>query len=187
VKAPRKRILFEGWRSHMRTARTEWVIVAALVVFASAVPTDGRQAPVEENQKQTVLFMCPHGAAKSVLASAYFQRLAKQRGLNVRVQAAGTEPDPTVSPAVAAHLERQGYSVPVARPRKVTDEEFASADIVVSLGCDLSSLPPRRGGVVRWDEVPPPSEDFARADEAIRKRVTDLVDELVRAAGARKH
>ena len=25
--------------------------------------------------------MCPHGAAKSVLASAYFQRLAKERGL----------------------------------------------------------------------------------------------------------
>ena len=27
-----------------------------------------------------------HGAAKSVLASAYFQRLAKERGLNVQVE-----------------------------------------------------------------------------------------------------
>ena len=32
----------------MRTARTEWVIVATLVVFASAVRTDGRQAPVTD-------------------------------------------------------------------------------------------------------------------------------------------
>jgi protein-tyrosine-phosphatase len=98
----------------------------------------------------------------------------------------GTEPDPTVSPAVAAHLQRQGYSVPVSTPRKVTDEEFASTDIVVLLGCDVSKLPPRRGTLMRWDDVPPPSEDFAVADEAIRKHVAALVDELVRAARERK-
>ena len=56
--------------------------------------------------------MSPYGAAKSVLAFAYFQRLAKERGLNVHVASAGTEPDATVSPAVAAHLKGQGYSVP---------------------------------------------------------------------------
>jgi len=141
---------------------------------------------VQEKRAETVLFICPHGAGKSVLASAYFQRLPKERGLNVRVQPAGTDPDPTVSPAVAAHLERQGYSAPVTRPRKVTDEEFASADIVVSLGCDRSSLPPRRPAVRRWDDVPPPSEDFARADDTIRRHVMELIDELVRAAGAKK-
>jgi protein-tyrosine-phosphatase len=37
--------------------------------------------------------MCPHGEAKSVLASAYFQRLAKERGLNVHVVSAGTDPE----------------------------------------------------------------------------------------------
>jgi len=52
----------------------------------SALPGTGRPP--------TVLFICPHGAAKRVLASAYFQRLAKERGLNVRVESAGTEPDP---------------------------------------------------------------------------------------------
>jgi protein-tyrosine-phosphatase len=44
----------------------------------------------------TVLFMCPHGAAKSVLASAYFQREAKAR----EVVSAGTDPSAEVSPAV---------------------------------------------------------------------------------------
>ena len=124
--------------------------------------------------------MCPHGAAKSVLASAYFQRLAKERGLNVHVTSAGTEPDATVSSAVAAHLKGQGYSVPIATPALVSPEEFASADVVVSIGCDLAALPQPRGRLIRWDDVPAPSDDFTAADEAIRKRVNDLVEELVR-------
>jgi protein-tyrosine-phosphatase len=128
----------------------------------------------------TILFMCPHGAAKSVLASAYFQRRAKERGLNVRVESGGTEPDATVSPAVAAHLKGQGYSIPVTKPRKVSPEEYAAADIVISLGCDLGALPQPRGRLVRWDDVPAPSDGLAAADEVIRKRVDALVEELVR-------
>jgi hypothetical protein len=34
--------------------------------------------------------------------------------------------------------------------------------------------------LVRWDEVPALSDGFAAADDVIRKRVTDLVEELVR-------
>ena len=35
------------------------------------------------------------------------------------------------------------------------------------------------GKLVRWDDVPSLSEDFARADDAIRKRVVDLIEELI--------
>ena len=128
----------------------------------------------------TVLFMCPHGAAKSVLASVYFQRLAQERGLNVRVTSAGTEPDPTVAPTVAAHLRKQGYPVPTTAPRKASKEDLATADVVVSIGCDLSGLPAPKGRLLKWDEVPSPSQDFAGADEAIRKRVVALIEELAR-------
>jgi hypothetical protein len=94
--------------------------VAAILVFAICIATPPAllaatsqkpQGNAPPTKSPTVLFMCPHGAAKSVLASAYFQRLAKERGLNVRVDSAGTEPDPAVSPAVAAHLTRQGYGL----------------------------------------------------------------------------
>jgi hypothetical protein len=82
--------------------------------------------------------------------------------------------------AVAARLKQPNYSIPIDKPRKVGPEEFAAADVVISIGCDLTALPQRRGRLIRWDDVPAPSDDFAAADEAIRKRVTDLVDELVR-------
>jgi arsenate reductase len=127
----------------------------------------------------TVLFLCPHGAAKSVLASAYFQQVAKERGLNVRVEAAGTDPQDQVSPVVTDHLRRNGYPVTVTKPRKVTHTDIETADVVISMGCDLTGLPVRDGNVQRWDEIPGPSEDFKRADEAIRRRVTALVEELL--------
>jgi len=168
-------------------ARIQHRTVCAVALLVSFI--GGTAAPVASSQRATgdlksskpptILFMCPHGAAKSVLASAYFQRRAKERGLNVHVASAGTEPDATVSPAVAAHLKGRGYSVPNAKPRKVAPEEFASADVVISIGCDLSAHPQPRGRLVRWDEVRALSDGFTAADEAIRKRVNDLVEELV--------
>jgi protein-tyrosine-phosphatase len=153
----------------------------------AAVGTSGQRsgAPSQTGKVPTVLFMCPHGAAKSVLASAYFQRLAKERGLNVRVESAGTEPDAEVSSAVAAHLVKNGYPNPVAKPRKVTASDLATADVVISMGCDLKGLPAPRGRLLKWDEVPGPGEHFAAADAAIRKRVLELVDELMRQPRAR--
>jgi arsenate reductase len=160
-------------------------MTVALATVAAGLAAQKRDegAPLKP---PTVLFMCPHGAAKSILASAYFARMAKERGLIVHVESAGTDPDPTVSPAVAAHLKRQGYPVPGSNPRKVNSKDLESADVVISIGCDLSGLGQPRGKLVRWDDVPPLSEDFARADEAIRKRVTDLIEELVRTAPKKK-
>lgn len=165
-----------------RRQRAVRAVALLSCVAGLAVPVASQTATgtPKNGKPPTVLFMCPHGAAKSVLASAYFQRLAKERGLNVRVESAGTEPDATVSPAVADHLKGQGYSIPIAKPRKVAAQEFASADVVISIGCDLAALPQPRGRLVRWDDVPAPSDGFTAADQAIRKRVTDLVEELVR-------
>jgi arsenate reductase len=158
--------------------------LVAVVASSAAAPIAARspgQTPARSatpGTPPTVLFICPHGAAKSVLASAYFQRAAKERGLNVRVVSGGIDPDPKVAPAVADHLTRNGYPVPVAKPRRVTADDLANADVVISIGCDLTGVPAPRGTLLKWDEVPAPSEDFARADEAIRARVIALVEEL---------
>jgi protein-tyrosine-phosphatase len=143
-------------------------------------------SPTPQPTSTRVLFLCPHGAAKSVLASAYFQRLAKERGLNVIVESAGTDPDPRVSPTVAAHLAKQGYPASTAKPRLVTAEDLAKADVVVSLGCDLTRSPTPAGRLIKWDDVPGPGEDFARADDAIRRHVTALVDDLINQVKAQR-
>lgn len=149
------------------------IVVIGLAVSASA--RQQTQAPPRQ-----VLFLCPHGAAKSILASAYFERLAKEKGLNVRVEAAGTDPDPAISPKVADHLTKNGYTTPAGPPRRVTEQDVAKADLVISLGCDLKGISVPEKSLRRWDEVPGPGENFAGADAAIRQRVEALVDELLK-------
>jgi len=90
---------------------------------------------------QTILFLCPHNAAKSVMAAAYYQRLAGQHGLELHVTSAGTEPGPVISP-VAELLRKEGFGVANYRPRGVSREELAAAFRVISMGCDVSDLSP---------------------------------------------
>jgi len=156
------------------------VLTVAVSGARPAMDADaGQTAPPSARKPPTVLFLCPHGAAKSVLASAYFQRTAQERGLNVRVDSAGIEPQERVPALVADHLTRHGYAVPISKPRAVTKADLAAADVVISIGCDVKSLPVKPGTLRQWDEVPGPSEDLSGADAAIRRRVVALVEELV--------
>jgi arsenate reductase (thioredoxin) len=127
---------------------------------------------------QTLLFLCPHNAAKSVLAAAYCQHLLAQRGLEVQVASAGTEPDAAVSPAVVALLRREGLDVAHHRPRCVTRDELGAAFRVISLGCDVSHLAPPGTVVEHWDDVPAPSQQLTQARNAIYTHVERLVEAL---------
>ena len=126
--------------------RIDWsvnVLAVCLAVLLSITLAKAQQKQTASPQPKTtrVLFLCPHGAAKSVLASTYFRRLAKERGLNVIVDSAGTDPDPSVSPPLGVHLAQQGYPVSTEKPRLVTADDLARADVIVSLGCDLTRSP----------------------------------------------
>jgi protein-tyrosine-phosphatase len=119
-----------------------------------------------------VLFVCLHGAAKSVIGAAHFRRLAAARGLSVSAVAAGTEPDPQLAPGAVKGLAGDGLEPSPARPRPVTLYDLESAARVVSFGCDIR---PRQGQRVdQWD-VPAVSEGY----EAARDRIMANVDRLV--------
>ena len=149
------------------------VMAALLIALSSQATAAGAAA-----RPPMVLFVCPHGAAKSVMADAYFQKLAKERGLIVRADAAGSEPQADLATNVVAHLTKNGYAIPIAKPRGTTAADMTTADVVVSMGSDLSKLPPARGELKQWD-VPDFSAGFDQAEQAIRLRVTALVDELM--------
>ena len=127
---------------------------------------------------RTILFLCPHNAAKSVLAAAYFDAMALERGLPFRADSAGTEPDEQPSPAVVAALQADGIDVAGHQPRRVTAEDLASAYRVISLGCDVDSFVSSRVRVDRWDDVPPASRDLAASRDAIRRHLDALFDQL---------
>lgn len=129
---------------------------------------------------RTILFLCPHNAAKSVLAVAHFDRLARERGLLYRADSAGTEPEATPAPAVVAALHGEGIDVSHHRPRRLTVEDLTRAHRVVSMGCNLQGIAPPGVRVEEWDDVPPVSQDLDAASAAIRRRVDGLVVDLER-------
>jgi arsenate reductase len=128
----------------------------------------------------TVLFICPHSAAKSVLASAYFQQMADKRQLPWQAHFAGTDPDAALLPKAVALLRDDGLDVSAWQPRRVTADELQNAWRVVSLGCEPTELPSARADLIRWDDVPPVSQNAPAARDAIRAHVERLVDELAR-------
>src|SRR5712691_3153907 len=64
------------------------------------------QAPAIPRSR--VLFVCLHGAAKSVVAAAHFRRLASARGLALDAVATGTEPDAELGPGAVKGLAGEG-------------------------------------------------------------------------------
>lgn len=125
---------------------------------------------------ETVLFLCPHAAAKSVLAMAAFQRLNAQVGGTLCAAAAGTEPDTALAPAIVALLAAEGIDVAGHMPRRVTAGDIAAACHVVLLGCPVDELPARPDSYEVWDDLPPASEDPRDAWRIIQQRVRQLVD-----------
>jgi protein-tyrosine-phosphatase len=135
------------------------------------------QAPAPPSPR--VLFVCLHGAAKSVVAAAHCRRLAGARGLRIEAVAAGTSPDPELLPAAVTGLAGEGLPATPARPRPVTLYDLDRAARVVSFGCELG---PARGGRVDQWEVPAISDGYTAARDWIVANVERLVAEL--AAGA---
>ena len=79
---------------------------------------------------RTILFVCPHHAAKSVLAVAHCSRLVEQHGLDLEVDSGGTEPDPEVMPSVVALLKEDGIDV-AGHVVESSDRRFAEGDPVL--------------------------------------------------------
>ena len=123
-----------------------------------------------------VLFVCLHGAAKSVLAAVDFERMAKERGMSIAAEAAGTEPDPEIAPKVLAALKTEGVDLSGQNPRLVTREMAADATRVVAFGCALSAVAPAGAKVEQWEDVPNVSDGLPAARAAIRTHLERLLD-----------
>lgn len=126
----------------------------------------------------TVVFMCPHGGAKSVIAASYFNRAAEREGLPyAAVAVAADTPYESVPGPVADFLAAEGFDVASFEPRRVTAADLDAAGKVISIDCDLAKLD-HRGAIERWDDVPKVSADLPGSAAAIRRHVDELVTRL---------
>jgi protein-tyrosine-phosphatase len=122
-----------------------------------------------------VLFVCLHGAAKSIIGAAHFRRLAAAGALGVDAVAAGTEPEEMLAPGAVQGLAEDGLVTRPRRPRPVTLYDLATASRIISFG---PAVAPTAGQPVEHWEVPAVSDGYATARDRIVARVERLVEEL---------
>ncbi len=129
------------------------------------------------NQTPVIVFVCEHGAAKSILAAAYFNRFAKARGLNLQAVARGTNPAGELSPQVIKGLLRDGLPPTEPTPQKLTPADMQSAQRLITF-CELPVEYQQQDIVERWDDIPPVSQNYETARAAIVKRLNYFVNQI---------
>jgi hypothetical protein len=129
---------------------------------------------------ETILFLCPHNAAKGVMAKEYFNQRVQQERLPFLADSAGTEPSERVWPTVIELLLREGIPLTSRIPRKVTRDDLLHAFQVISLGCAIEEAegPPQQ--FTLWEDVPLASTDLLLSWIAIRHHVDQLIADLAR-------
>jgi protein-tyrosine-phosphatase len=156
------------------SAVTPW---ALFLLAGGASPQTTQSKP--EFSASTIVFVCEHGSAKSVVAAAHFNRLAAEKGLPYRAVSRGTNPDTEVAPGVKAGLAKDGIDVSSWRPTAIADDEIRGAAQVVSLATTLPTTKPSlKPKLLEWNEIPSISADYDRARTAILERVESLVRSL---------
>ncbi len=128
------------------------------------------------NQERLVLFVCEHGSAKSVVAAAHFNRLARERRVGLRAVSRGTNPDDEIAPFAARGLEADNLAFGET-PQRLLERDVEGAARIVAF-CELPAVYGVSVPVEVWDDVPPVSEDYERARDAIVERVGGLLDQL---------
>jgi protein-tyrosine-phosphatase len=166
--------------------RSRSVIGGIVAVNAAlwSVQAYGQQAPQDRDNASdavttTVVFVCEHGAARSVIAAAYFNQIAAERHLPYHAVARGTSAQENLSAPTVKGLEADGVAFDRTKPKGLSEADARGAVRIVA----FCPVPKAFSSLVRVDEhddVPEISKDYTDARNKIVAYVTQLVDELER-------
>jgi protein-tyrosine-phosphatase len=131
------------------------------------------EAPAAD-AKQTVVFVCEHGAAKSIVAAAYFNKLAAE---NFRAIARGTSPQAEISASAAKGLQADGLTPGERKPKELTKDDVFGAARVVTFWALPKEL--NKADVVEeWNDVPAVGDDYKKARDTILAHMQHLLETL---------
>jgi arsenate reductase (thioredoxin) len=131
-----------------------------------------------QTTKPVVLFVCEHGAARSVIAAAYFNKLATEKHLNYQAVFRGTSPDPSLTPGTIKGLVKDGFDIEAWKPLSVTQADLNITSQVITFDCTLPTHLQLNKPVSKWDGIPAISKDYDAARDEIVKHVKLLLTKL---------
>jgi len=159
-------------------------ILAAVVVVAAGIVglAQSKSAPVgpPAAKPQTIVFVCPFGSAKSVVAARFFNRMAKEQGLPYRAVARGLTPEATIPSYVREPIRADGFEIGAEeKPVRLKAGEVRRASAVV---CIMCQLPPQQSAAARqsieWGDVPDVDAGYGPARDKIVAHLKELVGAL---------
>jgi arsenate reductase len=156
-------------------------IISTSIFFCFAVFAVG-QKTVEKSKdtKQIILFVCEHGAARSTIAAAYFNKIAKEQGLNYVAVFKGTDPDTVLTPGTAKGLVKDSFDISGWTPKLVSAQDIKDAYKIVTFDCKLPTQDSISIPADQWNGIPAISTSYDIARNEIVERVNQLITELLK-------
>ena len=145
-------------------------MVSLVAVFLSALLQSAAPSP-------SVIFVCEHGAAKSVIATAYFNKIAAERGLPYRATFRGTTPQDALSVRAVEGLKADGLAIPSGKPAAISESDVSQATHIFAIGCTLPRAAATSGKAADWTDVPD-DQGYGPMRDAIVRHVKALLDDL---------
>jgi len=151
--------------------------VMLMMVVAVSASIAGQS---DEFASPRIVFVCGHGAAKSVIAAAYFNKLAVERGLRERAIYRGASPQAELSAATLKGVRDDRLSVPTTKPASITATDVTAATHIFAIGCSRTAQASSSGKAENWTDVPEVSDGYAASRDTIKRRVEQLLDQLAK-------
>ena len=126
---------------------------------------------------KTVLFICTHNSARSQMAEAFLNHLAKGKA---RAISAGSEPADRVNPLVVEAMREIGIDISHNKPKLITDEMMRNIDRAITMGCE-TTCPITTVETEDWGLEDPKGkslEQVRKIRDEIKERVARLVAEV---------
>lgn len=121
-----------------------------------------------------VLFVCGENAARSQMAEALFNHLAREW----RAESAGTFPAERVNPLAVQAMEEVGLDISSATPKVLDLGRLEEFDRIISFGCIARAAFPARDRLEEWP-LPDPGKGDLDMMRSIRDEIKRLVSVLV--------
>jgi len=129
--------------------------------------------------KPVILFICEHGAGRSAIAAAFFNKMAKEKNLDFHAIFRGLDPDSAVGPAIQKGLIRDKFDINGWKPVHVSNVDIKNAYRIITLDCILTGIDSTTKPATQWRGIPISQGYEAARDELVNK-LQPLILELLK-------
>jgi protein-tyrosine-phosphatase len=137
-------------------------------------------------KKKTILFLCVHNSFRSQMAEAYFNKFAKEKGLNWQAKSAGFLEAKKINEKVIILMKEEGIDISQKKPKLVTAKMKKLADkiVVVCKECaelKLCAILPKDKDIEHWNLNNPAEMELSEAREIrnlVKEKVINLIEKL---------